>query len=131
MAAFATVAIAQTTEQARFTVADIVVEGNERIDIGTILNYLPVRVRDSFEPARDSGRALRALFETGLFSDVKLKRRGEDVLVIEVAERPAIASIEIEGNKKIDSEELEESLRNAEIAPGRVYNRSLLDTVER
>lgn len=116
---------------ARFVVSDIVIEGNERIDIGTILNYLPVRENDSFDPAADSARALRALFETGLFSDVKLKRRDEDKLVVEVAERPAIASIEIIGNKKIETEQLEESLRDAEISRGRVYNRSLLDTVER
>jgi len=119
------------SDSARFIVADIAVEGNERIDVGTILNYLPVRVRDSFEPSSDSGRALRELFETGLFSDVKLKRRGQDILVVEVEERPAIASIEITGNKTIGSDELKESLRNAEIARGRVYNRSLLDTVER
>lgn len=115
----------------RFVVTDIVVEGNERIDIGTILNYLPVRENDRFDPAADSARALRALFETGLFSDVKLKRRDQDILVVAVAERPAIASIEIKGNKKIETEQLDESLRNAEIARGRVYNRSLLDTVER
>jgi len=127
--ALGTLAYAQ--DSARFVVSDIVVEGNERIDIGTVLTYLPVRVRDSFEPGLDSARALRALFETGLFSDVKLKRRGVDTLVVEVAERPAIAGIEINGNKKISTEELEESLRNAEIAPGRVYNRSLLDIVER
>ncbi|MBX2883136.1 MAG: outer membrane protein assembly factor BamA [Granulosicoccus sp.] len=116
---------------ARFVVSDILVEGNERIDIGTILNYLPVRENDRFDPAVDSARALRALFETGLFSDVKLKRRDADILVVAVAERPAIASIEIIGNKKIETDQLEESLRNAEISRGRVYNRSLLDTVER
>ena len=117
--------------ESRFVVSDILVEGNERIDIGTILNYLPVRENDSFDPTSDSARALRALFETGLFSDVKLKRRDDSILVVEVAERPAIASIEIKGNKKIDKEQLEESLRNAEISRGRVYNRSVLDTVER
>jgi len=114
-----------------FVVADIVIEGNERIDLGTILTYLPVRTRDKFNPATDSARALRALYETGLFSNVVFKRRGANVLVVEVEERPAIGSITITGNSKIPTDELEDSLRRAEIALGRVYNRSLLETVER
>jgi len=115
---------------APFTVADIVVEGNERIDLGTILTYLPVRARDRFDPAADSARALRALYETGLFDDVAIRRRG-DVLVVAVDERPAIGSIDIDGNSKIPTEELEDSLRRADVALGRVYNRSILESIER
>lgn len=114
-----------------FIVSDIVIEGNDRIDLGTILNYLPVRNRDRFSPAEDSARVLRSLYETGLFSDVLVKRRGDNTLVIEVEERPSIGSISIDGNKKIDTEELNKSLRQADIALGRVYNRSILETVER
>ena len=120
-----------TDNSAGFVVADIVVEGNERIDLGTILNALPIRNRDQFNPAEDSSRVLRSLYETGLFEDVVVKRRGANTLVISVEERPAIGSIEIDGNKKIDTEELERSLRQADIALGRVYNRSILETVER
>lgn len=124
-------AYAQAATDTAFIVSDIVVEGNERTDLGTVLNYLPVRVRDEFIPSVDSARALRALYQTGLFSDVKLLQRDNSVLVVKLIERPAIASIEIDGNKKITTEELEESLRSAEISRGRVFNRSLLDTVER
>ena len=120
-----------TDNSGGFVVADIVVEGNERIDLGTILNALPIRNRDQFNPAEDSSRVLRSLYETGLFEDVVVKRRGANTLVISVEERPAIGSIEIDGNKKIDTEELERSLRQADIALGRVYNRSILETVER
>ncbi len=114
-----------------FVVADIQVEGNERIDLGTILTYLPIRTRDRFSAERDSARALKALYETGLFDDVVIKRRGSNILVVEVQERPAIGSIEINGNKKIPTSDLETSLQQADIALGRVYNRSLLETVER
>ena len=102
---------AQSLSPERFVVSDIVVEGNENIDVGTILTYLPVRVRDSFEPARDSAPALRELFASGLFSDVSLRRRGVDVLVVVVSERPSIASIEISGNEQVETEPLEKSLR--------------------
>lgn len=115
---------------APFVISDIKVEGIERIDLGTVLNYLPVRVRENFDPSVDSPRALRALYETGLFSDVKVLLRGSDVLVVSVIERPAIASIDIEGNDKLTTEALEDSLRDAGIARGRVFNRSILDTLE-
>ena len=121
---------AQSASQ-NFVVADIVVEGNERIDLGTVLNYLPVRTRDNFDPAKDGARALRALYDTGLFSDVVIKRRDGNILLVEVVERPSIGSISIDGNSKISTEELQTSLRQADIALGRVYNRSLLETVER
>jgi len=116
---------------AAFVVSDIIIEGNERIDEGTVLTYLPVRARDRFDPARDSARALRALYETGLFDDVVISRRGANTLVVTLSERPSIGSIEIDGNKKIPTEELERSLRDAGIALGRVFNRSILETVER
>ena len=122
---------AQAQQSPEFVVADIVVEGNERIDLGTILNYLPVRIRDNFDSTRDGARALRALYDTGLFSDVVIKRRDSNVLLVQVVERPSIGSISIDGNQKIPTDELQSSLRQAEIALGRVYNRSLLETVER
>ncbi len=118
-------------EDGSFLISDIVIEGNERIDLGTILNYLPIRNRDRFVPGNDSARVLRALYETGLFNDVIVKRRGSNTLVVVVSERPAIGSIKIDGNKKIETEELTKSLRQADIALGRVYNRSILETVER
>jgi len=114
---------AQAQTQSAFVIADIIVEGNERIDLGTILNYLPVRNRDQFIPEEDSAQVLRSLYETGLFEDVVVKRRGANTLVVTVDERPAIGSISIDGNQKIDAEELQRSLRQAGIALGRVYNR--------
>lgn len=120
-----------TVDSRSFAVAEIVIEGNERIDLGTILTYLPVRARDRFDPVEDAPRALRALYDTGLFSNVVIKRRGNNLLVVEVEERPAIGSISIAGNSKIPTEDLEDSLQRADIALGRVYNRSILETVER
>ena len=55
--------------------------------------------------------ALRALYATGFFRDVELRRDG-DTLVVAVAERPSIESIDIKGNKDIKTEDLQKSLRN-------------------
>jgi len=128
---FGTAHSQQSSNNGEFVVSEILVEGNERIDLGTVLTYLPVRAKEPFDPSVDSRRSLRALYETGLFNDVKLLRRGSDVLVVTVDERPAIASISIDGNDKIGTEDLQTSLRDAEIARGQVLNRSVLETVER
>ncbi len=110
-----------------FTVKDIRVEGLQRISPGTVFNYLPIQVGDSLDVAA-SRRAIRALFKTGFFKDVRLER-DDDIVVVVVDERPSIASIDLSGNKDIDSEELLEGLKQIGMAEGRVYNRSLLEKV--
>ena len=64
-----------------FVVENIEIQGNDRTDPGTVLNYLPVRVGDQFDPAEDSGRTIRALYKTGLFTDVKLRQRNKTLIV--------------------------------------------------
>lgn len=111
-----------------FVVEDIRLEGLQRISAGTVFNYLPVEVGDRLDDA-SSAEAIRALFETGFFRDVRLERDG-DVLVVFVAERPAIGSVDISGNKDISTEQLTEALRQEGLSEGRVFNRFLLDRVE-
>ncbi len=111
-----------------FNIKDIRIDGLQRISAGTVFSYLPVKVNETFDNKRSS-QSIKALFKTGFFKDVALKREG-DVLVIEVIERPSIAQIEISGNKDIDTEQLLEGLKNVGLAEGRVFNRSLLDKVE-
>lgn len=111
-----------------FVVEDIRVEGLQRISAGTVFNYLPIKVGETMDEAR-SAEAIRALFKTGFFQDVRLEREG-NVLVLSVHERPAISAIDISGNKDIGAEELKEALKNIGLAEGRVFDRSILDRVE-
>ncbi len=74
--------------------------------------------------------ALRALYATGFFRDVEIRRDG-GALVVAVRERPSIESFTITGNKDIKSEDLEKSLRSVGLARGKTYNQSTLDEVER
>lgn len=111
-----------------FQVGDIEIEGAERISVGTVLNYLPVRTGERFTP-EDARRAIRALYDTGLFEDVELGRRG-DALVVRVRERPAISEINFEGNFGMDEQALRSSLSDIGLARGRTFNRSLLEQVE-
>ncbi len=113
---------------ATFLIEDIRVEGLQRISPGTVFNYLPVKIGQRVE-ADDTGAIIRALYETGFFSDVGLERRGNE-LVISVSERPAIGQIVIEGNAALETENLLFALKEIGLAEGRVFNRSVLDKIE-
>jgi outer membrane protein insertion porin family len=118
---------AQTTQEP-FTVGDIRIEGLQRISEGTVFNYLPVNIGDHLDGQR-IGEAMRALYATGFFRDVELRRDGNTLLVV-VVERPSIAKFEIKGNKDIKTEDLQKSLRNVGLAQGKTFDRSVLDEVK-
>ncbi|WP_034211865.1 outer membrane protein assembly factor BamA [Arenimonas metalli] len=117
----------QAQNQPAFTVSDIRVEGLQRISAGTVFTYLPVEKGDTLDRS-SSAEAIRALFQTGFFSDVRLERQG-DILVVVVTERPAINTITLTGNKDIKSEDLLAGLRNIGLAEGETYNPLALDRV--
>jgi outer membrane protein insertion porin family len=111
-----------------FTVRDIRVEGIQRTEAGTVFSYLPVRVGDRYDPERGIA-AIRALYATGLFKDVRLEVDG-DVLVVVLDERPAIALVELNGVKEFDKEQVRKSLRDVGLGEARIFDRSLLDRAE-
>ena len=125
-AAVSGTAYAQDAE--RFTVGDIRIEGLQRISEGTVYNYLPVNIGDQLDERRIA-EALKALYGTGFFRDVELRREG-GTLVIAVLERPSIESFDIKGNKDIKTEDLNKSLRNVGLAVGKTFDQSVLDEVK-
>ena len=111
-----------------FTVGDIKVEGLQRIAEGTVFNYLPVSLGDHMTHQKVE-ESLRALYATGFFRDVELRRDGS-TLVVSVRERPSIESFEIKGNKDIKTEDLQKSLKNVGLATGKTFDRSVLEDVK-
>ena len=122
----AAVRVAATVDA--FVVEDIRVEGLQRITAGTVFNYLPIKVGDTVDGTRTAG-AVRALFRTGFFRDVRLERDG-DTLVVAVIERPSIGSIEFIGNEDLKTDDLLSALEQMGFAQGRVFNRSTFDQVK-
>jgi outer membrane protein insertion porin family len=120
-------ALAQAANDSDFTVGDIKVEGLQRVSEGTVYNYLPVNIGDHLNGTRVR-EAIRALYATGFFRDVQLRRDG-NTLVVVVLERPSIESFEITGNKDIKTEDLQKSLRNVGLATGKTFDRSVLEDV--
>jgi outer membrane protein insertion porin family len=85
-------------------IAGIRVEGNQRIENGTILSYMLVQPGDAFDPDRID-RSLKTLYGTGLFSDVQLTRQG-DTLVVHVKENPLVNRVAFEGNRAFNDAQL-------------------------
>jgi len=111
-----------------FVIKDIRVEGLQRISVGTVVNYLPINVGDTFDESR-SAAIIRALFNAGFFEDVRLSAQ-DGTLIITVRERPTIASIAISGNKEIKTEQLTDALKSVGLAEGRVFDRSSLERMK-
>ena len=85
------------------------VEGNQRIEVGTIRSYMLVQPGDGFDPDRID-RSLKTLYATGLFQDVTIRRDG-NTLVVKVAENPIVNRIAFEGNRKLTDDQLRPELQ--------------------
>jgi outer membrane protein insertion porin family len=111
-----------------FVVKDIRVEGVQRTDAGTVFSYLPIKVGDRIDDEKASA-AVKALYATGFFRDVRLEAEGE-VLVVIVQERPTISQIDIVGTKEFDKDTLKKALKDIGIAESRIFDRSALERAE-
>jgi outer membrane protein insertion porin family len=131
LAAFlvATAPLAKAQAFQPFTVRDIRVEGLQRTEPGTVFNYLPVKVGDTIDEPKAQA-ALRALYATGFFQDVRLEAEG-DVLVVFVRERPAIAQIDFSGMREFDPDTIRKALRDLGMAEGRIFDRAMLENAEK
>ena len=81
---------------AQTSVDEVLVEGNERIEVETVRSYLSIVTGEPFD-ARDINDSLKRLFATGLFADVTIRRQGR-ALVVRVVENPIINRVAFEGN---------------------------------
>ena len=111
-----------------FVVKDIRVEGLQRTEPGTVFSYLPVKVGETLDREK-AQQALRALYATGFFQDVRLEAEN-GVLVVFVQERPAIASIDFSGMKELDPDNVRKILRSLGMAEGRIFDRALLESTQ-
>lgn len=131
-AALMAVALACTAPMALavapFELKDIRIEGLQRTDPGTVFAALPFRVGDSYSDEK-AASALRSLFATGLFSDVRIEVQG-DVAVIILVERPVIAQVDFAGLKEFEKDVLTKSLQEAGIGIGLPFDRALVDRAE-
>lgn len=111
-----------------FVIADIRIEGLQRTDPGTVFATLPFRIGDTYTDDKGSA-AVRALFATGLFKDVRLEIQDRAAVVV-VEERAIIAAVTFVGLKEFDKDPLTKSLKDAGIGEGQPFDRALIDRAE-
>ncbi len=128
------------TGTAPFRVADIELEGLQRVSAGTVFNLLPVNVGDTVDNT-DIRALSRVLFKSGYFDDIEMLReetpgqrtapgaRPSATLIVRVKERPAIEEIELDGNKAIKSEDLLKNLGDAGLREGEIFKQATLERI--
>lgn len=110
-----------------FTIADIIVDGYQRISPGIIYNLLPVGIGDEVN-ALTSAQIIRELSASEYFDEIEVAREG-NILVITVFERPSVAEITIEGNSVLKTEDIIENMGTADIAEGQIFTRAALEVI--
>ena len=111
-----------------FVVTDIRVDGMQRTEPGSVFSRLPFKVGQRFteELATES---VRKLYETGLYSDVRIQTTGR-VVIVQVQERPTIASISFTGMREFESKNMIDSFKQVGFGEGRVFDQSMLDQAQ-
>jgi len=132
IAFFVACAIACTTpvfaaEPNTFVITDVRLQGLQRVSPGTVFNIIPVSVGDNLDQL-GVRNTLRALFSSGFFKDIRVAR-DDGVLIVTVVERPAIESIEIDGNKAIQTEALLDGLAQQGLREGEIFKQATLERV--
>jgi outer membrane protein insertion porin family len=89
-------------------VSQIVLEGGQRVERETVLSYLQLTPGQQFDNQKID-QSIKALFQTGLFSDVSIVRRGA-TLVVRVVENPLVNLVNFEGNSEIDDDTLQKEV---------------------
>ncbi|MDP6652821.1 MAG: outer membrane protein assembly factor BamA [Gammaproteobacteria bacterium] len=111
-----------------FTIADIIVDGYQRISPGIIYNLLPVGIGDDVTEGT-SAQIIRELAASEYFDEIEVSREG-NILVITVLERPSVAEISIEGNSVLETEDIIDNMATADIAEGQIFTRAALEVIQ-
>lgn len=110
-----------------FTIADIIVDGYQRISPGIIYNLLPVGIGDEVTAATQA-LIIRELYQSEYFDEIEVSREG-NILVVTVLERPSVAEITIEGNSVLETEDIIENMASADISEGQIFTRAALEVI--
>src|SRR6187551_3915766 len=109
----------ESSANAQGVIQDIRVEGNKRVEPETARSYLTFSTGDAYDPAKVD-ESLKALFATGLFQDVRIRREGSTIVVV-LVENPIVSRVAFEGNREIEDDTLSSEVQ---LKPRAVYTRA-------
>ena len=118
---------AQAQQSDGFIIADIIVDGYQRIQPGIIYDLIPVGIGDEVQPGT-AAEVIRALAASEYFDEIEVSREG-NIMVITVVERPSVAEIVIEGNSVLETDDIIENMASADIAEGQIFTRAALELI--
>ncbi len=108
-----------------FVIKNIRINGLQRIEIGTVFSYLPVKSGDTLNDNK-ANEIIQKLYATGFFKDVRLEEKN-DTLIVDVIERPIIAELAITGDHAFDHDKLVKGLNDNGLMNGRIFDQGVLD----
>ncbi len=115
------------SSEEEWVVSDIRISGLQRVSAGSVFNVMPIAVGDTVDTF-DLQETAKTIFKTEQFDDIQIGREG-NTLIISIVERPSIASIELDGNKALKTEDLLKGLNDAGLSEGQVYKRSIVNSL--
>ncbi|MBZ9768934.1 MULTISPECIES: outer membrane protein assembly factor BamA [unclassified Mesorhizobium] len=116
------VQFAATSVAEAAVISRVEVSGNQRVDAETIRNYISIKPGKPFSSS-DIDDAVKALFGTGLFSDVQINQVGSS-LVVKVSEYKVVNQVLFQGNKKIKDNALQMGIQ---LKPRATFSQQALD----
>ncbi|SFP76500.1 Beta-barrel assembly machine subunit BamA [Mesorhizobium sp. NFR06] len=116
------VQLAATSVAEAAVISRVEVSGNQRVDAETIRNYISIKPGKPFSSS-DVDDAVKALFGTGLFSDVQINQVGS-TLVVKVSEYKVVNQVLFQGNKKIKDNALQAGIQ---LKPRATFSQQALD----
>jgi outer membrane protein insertion porin family len=119
--------ICSTDVWADFVVKQIRIEGLQSLSQGTVLNYTPIRVGETFNSAK-ADTIIQTLYSTGLFENVSLGQ-SDDTLIIHIVESPVIGNVQINGNNAISKDDMSKLTKDANLIAGNVYSQAAMEQV--
>ena len=120
--------ISKSVNAQDFVIADIIVDGYQRISPGIIYNLLPVGIGDEVSVTTPA-QIIRELSQSEYFDEIEVAREG-NILVVTVLERPSVAEITIEGNSVLETEDIINNMATADIAEGQIFTRAALEVIQ-
>ncbi|WP_116963662.1 outer membrane protein assembly factor BamA [Fastidiosibacter lacustris] len=110
--------------QNSFVVKKIEVEGLERISKETVINDLGIQIGEMVD-STETNKVIKSLYDSGFFRDIQLYQDG-NTLIVKLVERPAISSVDFDGNDKIKNDDMRKVLREAGLDVGNIANPEVL-----